>query len=165
MFARVRSSLFALAFLASAIALRAQRASPPPDAVKVTVSINADGTRTTYHFDAPNHRATATTTTKEGSAISKVVYVLDDAGRFASGEVYGANNQLRFKTVYKYDEAGRLAQETQLGADDALHHKIVYAYDKNGKQSGYSVYDAAGKLVRQTPAAAPARSPTPPKRR
>ena len=145
--------------------LPAQPASPSPDAVRVTVSVNADGSRTTYQFDAPNHRAIATTTSKEGNTIGKIRYVLDDAGRFASGEVYGPNEQFRFKTLYKYDTVGKLAQETQLGADDVVRNKIVYAYDKAGRQIGYSVYDAAGKLIRQTPAAAPSRSATPAKRR
>jgi hypothetical protein len=153
---------FALAVFAAN--LRAQAPSPLPDAIRITVSINADGTRTTYEFDAPNHRATATTITKDGNTIGKVRYVLDDAGRFASGDVYGPNEQFRFKTVYKY-AAGKLTEETQLGADDAVRNKIVYAYDKNGRQTGYSVYDAAGKLVRRTPDVAPSRSPSPAKRK
>ena len=145
--------------------LPAQAPSPLPDAIRVTVSINADGTRTTYEFDAANHRATATTTTKDGNTIGKVRYVLDDAGRFASGDVYGPNEQFRFKTLYKYDAAGKLTQETQLGADDAVRNKIVYAYDKNGRQTGYAVYDAAGKLIRRAPELAPSRSPLPAKRK
>jgi YD repeat-containing protein len=145
--------------------LPAQPPSPSPDAVRVTVSMNADGTRTIYEFDAPNHRATATTTSKEGNTIGKIRYVLDDAGRFASGDVYGPNEQFRFKTLYKYDAAGKLTQETQLGADDVVRNKIVYAYDKNGRQTGYSVYDSAGKLIRKTPGTAPARSPSPAKRK
>jgi hypothetical protein len=165
MFARRSAPLLALAFLAYPNSLRAQPAPPPLDAVRVTVSMNADGTRTTYEFDPPNHRATATTTSQDGKVVSKTRYVLDNAGRFASGEVYGPNEQLRFKSLYKYDETGKLIQETQLGADDVVRNKIVYAYDKNGKQTGYSVYDAAGKLVRQTPGVAPKQSPTPPQRR
>src|SRR3954470_6118329 len=158
MFARLSLPPLALAFLASATLLRAQPASPAPDAVRVTVTMNADGTRTTYQFDGPNHRATATTTTPEGKVVGKILYVLDEAGRFASGEVYGPNDRFRFKTLYKYDDSGKLIQETQLGADDEVHNKIVYAYDKNGKQTGYSVYDAAGKLIRQT-GVVPVRSP------
>jgi YD repeat-containing protein len=160
-------SLVAIFFSVAVFApsLRAQPPSPPPDPVRVTVSMNADGTRTTYEFDAPNHRAAATTTTKDGTTIGKIRYVLDDAGRFASGEVYGPNEQFRFKTLYKYDAAGKLTQETQLGADDVIRNKIVYAYDKNGRQTGYSVYDAAGKLIRQTPGVAPSRSPAPAKRK
>jgi YD repeat-containing protein len=150
---------------AAATSLPAQPPSASPDVVRVTVSVNADGSRTTYEFDVPNHRATATTTSKQGTTIGKIRYVLDDAGRFASGEVYGANEQFRFKTLYKYDAAGKLTQETQLGADDVVRNKIVYAYDKAGRQTGYSVYDAAGKLIRQTPGVAPSRSPTPTKRR
>jgi hypothetical protein len=161
--------LFAAAFVASVLVFaapaRAQSSSPASDAVRVTVSMNADGTRTTYEFDGPNHRATATTTNKEGKTIGKIRYVVDDAGRFASGEVYGPDEQFRFKTLYKYDAAGKLIQESQMGADDVLRNKIVYAYDKNGRQTGYSVYDAGGKLIRQTPGAVPARSPSPAKRR
>jgi len=160
-------SVVAISFTLAVFAppLRAQPPSPSPDAVRVTVSVNADGSRTTYEFDGSNHRATAITTSKEGNTIGRIRYLLDDAGRFASGEVYGPNEQFRFKTLYKYDAAGKLTQETQLGADDAVRNKIVYAYDKNGRQIGYSVYDAAGKLIRQTPGVAPSRSPSPAKRK
>jgi YD repeat-containing protein len=126
--------------------------------------MNADGTRTTYEFDAPRHRATATTTTKDGKMVGRIRYVLDEAGRFFSGEVYGPDDQFRFKTLYKYDASGKLTQETQLGADDSVRNKIVYAYDKSGRQTGYSVYDVAGKLIRQTPPVSPRSSPTPRKK-
>ena len=122
--------------------------------------MNADGTRTVYEIDALHHRATATTTGKEDKLVGRIKYVLDEAGRFASGEVYGADDQFRFKTLYKYDPAGRLTEETQFANDDSVRNKIVYAYDKSGKQVGYSVYDAAGKLIRQTPGLAPRPSPT-----
>ena len=131
--------------------LRGQLATATPDTIRVTVSMNADGTRTTYEFDSPHHRAVATTTDKQGKMVGRIRYVLDDAGRFASGEVYGPDDQLRFKTLYKYDVSGKLTQETQLGTDDSVRNKIVYAYDKAGKQIGYTVYDAAGKAIRQTP--------------
>ena len=155
----------AFSVLVVATPVHAQLTSPAPDAVRVTVSMNADGTRTAYEFDGPNHRATATTTTREGKTIGKIRYVLDEAGRFASGDVYGPDEQFRFKTLYKYDAAGKLLQETHLGADDVVRNKIVYAYDKNGRQTGYSVYDVAGKLIRQTPGAAPSRSPSSAKRK
>jgi YD repeat-containing protein len=143
--------------------LPAQTPTPAPDPVRVTVSVNADGTRTTYEFDAPRRRAVATTTSKTGALVGRIRYVLDEMGRFYSGEVYGPNDLFRFKTLYMYDDAGRLAQETQLGADDAVRNKIVYAYDALGRQTGYSVYDAAGKLIRKTPGIAP-RSTRPPTR-
>src|SRR3954453_8825228 len=120
--------------------------------VRVTLSVNDDGTRTAYEFDPANHKATATTTTAEGKQQGKIRYVLDDAGRFASGEVYGPADKFRFKSVYKYDPAGRLSEETQSSRDGVLQNRIVYAYDKAGKQTGYSVYDGAGKLLgRATP--------------
>ena len=159
MFRRANRVLFLGLFLAGLGRIEGQLETPTPDTVRVTVSMNADGTRTTYEFDSPHHRATATTTTKEGKMVGRIRYVLDEAGRFTSGEVYGPNDQLRFKTLYKYDDAGKLTQETQLGVDDSIRNKIVYAYDKAGKQIGYTVYDAAGKVLRQTPGISP--RPTP----
>jgi hypothetical protein len=164
MFARAIAAAFAAAFCALPTIVPAQLATPSPDTIRVTVSMNADGSRTTYEFDSPHHRAVATTTGKDGKTVGKIRYILDEAGRFASGEVYGPDDQLRFKALYKYDPAGKLTQENQLGPDDALRNKIVYAYDKNGKQTGYSVYDAAGKLIRQTPGVSQ-RSPPPNKRK
>jgi len=141
--------------------LDAQLATPTPDLVRVTVSMNADGTRTTYEFDSPHHRAVATTTSKEGKIVGRIRYTLDDANRFASGEVFGPDDQFRFRTLYKYDAAGKLLQETQLGTDDSVRNKIVYAYDKAGKQTGYTVYDAAGKVLRQVPGTSPHPTSTP----
>ena len=158
MFARLAGATF-FAFAATA---GAQLATPSPDMVRVTVSINADGSRTTYEFDSPHHRAVATTTGKDGKLVGKIRYVLDDAGRFASGEICGPDGQLKFKALYKYDAAGRMNEETQLGADDSVKNKIVYAYDKNGRQTGYTVYDAGGKVVRRS---APVATPTPASKR
>jgi hypothetical protein len=160
---RAIRALFLVGFLASVGTLNAQLETATPD-VRVTVSMNADGTKTTYEFDAPNHRAVATTTGKDGKTVGRIRYTLDDANRFATGEVYGPDNQLRFKTLYKYDAGGKLTQEIQLGADDAVRNKIVYAYDKTGKQTGYSVYDAAGKLIRQTPGVSPRPTASPRKK-
>ena len=160
------SSLLA-SFTAGLLALPSltfgQLADPAGDAVRVTVSMNADGSKTIYEFDAPNRKAIATTTDKDGKLVGKVRYVLDAEGRFSSGEVYGPEERLRFKTLYKYDAAGRLTHETQLDKDDAVKHKLVYAYDKIGRQVGYKVYNAAGKLISQKGAVAPA--PTPSKKR
>lgn len=139
----------------------AQATDSAPEAVRVTVSLNADGSRTVYEFDTPHHKATATTTAKTGKRVGKIQYGLDEAGRFTSGEVYGPDDRLRFKTLYKYEASGKLTQEIQLGTDDSVQHKIVYAYGTNGKQMGYAVYDAVGKLIRRTGAAPPTATPTP----
>src|SRR2546423_9296515 len=101
-------ALFSGLFLAAITKLDAQLSTPAPDTIRVTVSLNADGTRTTYEFDAPHHRATATTTTRDGKIVGRIRYVLDDASRFASGEVYGSDDQLRFTTLYKYDAPGKI---------------------------------------------------------
>ena len=163
MLARAVAIALAGPFFASGAILHAQFATPSPDTVRVTVSMNADGTRTTYEFDPAHHRAVATTTGQDGKIVGKIRYTLDDAGRFASGVVYGPDDQLRFKAQYRYDTAGKLTQETQLGPDDELRNRIVYAYDKNGGQTGYTVYDAAGKVLRQTPGVS--QRPTPPGKR
>jgi hypothetical protein len=159
MSSRLIAALFLVGLLPWANRAHSQLETPTPDAVRVTVSINADGSKTVYEFDAPRHRATATTTGKDGKLVGRIRYTLDDAGRFASGEVYGPDDQFRFRTLYKYDDSGKLIQETQLGQDDVVRNKIVYIYDKNGKQTGYSVYDAAGKQIRRTPETAPGRTP------
>ena len=160
MFARAIPAVFLAGFLASASVINAQPPAATPETVRVTVSMNADGSRTVYEFDSLHKKAKATTTDKNGKPLGTIRYMLDDASRFISGEVYGPDDQLRFKTLYKYDDAGRLTQETQLNKDDAVQHKLIYAYDKNGRQTGYAVYDAAGKLVSQkgpSPTATPKR--------
>ena len=139
------------ALLAIAQPARAQLQSGGSiDPVRVTVSMNEDGSRTAYEFDQASRKAVATTTGANGKLVSKIRYDLDDAGRFAKGQVFGADEKLRFKTLYKYDGSGRLEAETQLTPEDSVKVKLVYSYGPDGKQSGYSVYDGAGKLLGQT---------------
>lgn len=149
MFPRAFAPVFLCAF-ASAGALRAQLQTPENDAIRVKVSVNEDGSRTAYQFDASNKKAVATTTGADGRQISKINYVLDDAGRFSTGEVFGVGNKFQFNTSYKYDANGRLFEETRLTKENAVQLKLVYDYDGAGKQRGYSVYDAHGKLLGQT---------------
>jgi hypothetical protein len=67
----------------------------------------------------------------------EIIYKLDDAGHYESGQVFAANGALRFKTLYAYDTTGRLTQETQLAKDDSVRNRIVYSYDTAGHQTGY----------------------------
>src|SRR6266699_6161516 len=83
------------------------------DAVRVTVSMHPDGSRTVYNFDNAQHKAVATTTGQDGKLRETIRYVLDDAGRFSSAEVSGPDGHLRLKSRYKYDDAGRILEETQ----------------------------------------------------
>jgi YD repeat-containing protein len=117
------------------------------DAVRVTVSMHPDGSRTVYKFDNSEHKAVATTTDPDGKLRETIRYELDEAGRFSTGEISGPDGRLRFKSRYKYDDAGRLLEEAQTTGDGTLLHKLVYSYDASGKQIGYSVFDASGKLV------------------
>lgn len=120
------------------------------DPVRVTVSVNQDGSRTAYEFDSAKKKATATTTSAAGKPLGKIRYELDEMGRFATGEVFGASGRFQFKAFYKYDANGRLIEEARFTKDGALVQKLVYAYGQDGKQTGYSVYDGAGKLLGQT---------------
>jgi hypothetical protein len=137
----------ALMVCGTEIALSQSAEQMRSDAVRVTVSMHPDGSRTVYKFDNAQHKAVATTTDPDGKLRQTIRYELDDAGRFSSGEISGPNGRFRFKSRYKYDDAGRLLEETQSAEDGTLLHKIVYSYDAAGKQSGYSVFDASGKLV------------------
>src|SRR4051794_37800121 len=117
----------------------------PSDVVRVTVSMNADGSRTTYEWDTANRKATATTT--DGKNVrEKIRYVLDDNGRFVTGEVVGPKDKVRFVTRYKYDNAGRIAEEKQSSSDADLQHRIVHSYNSAGKETGYIIYDANGRI-------------------
>lgn len=135
------------------------------DTVRVTVAQNQDGSRTTYQYDNPNHKAVAITKSEDGKLLSKILYNLDEMGRFAAGDVYDGKGQLRFKTQYKYDNAGRLGQETQFNTDGKVRSKIVYSYNEAGKQSGYTVFDADGNQIGHNSAAgAAAAIPAKPKK-
>jgi len=103
----------------------------------------------------------AITTGQDGKLRETISYVLDDTGRFSSAEVSGPDDHLRLKSRYKYDDAGRILEETQSAADGTLQHKIVYSYDSSGKQTGYSVFDASGKLVGGKSAGVSRPSPSP----
>jgi hypothetical protein len=135
----------------------------PGDAVRVTMSMHPDGSRTVYNFDSAQHTAVATTTDPDGKVRQTIRYQLDNAGRFSTGEVSGPDGRVRLKSRYKYDDAGHILEESQSAADGTLLQKIVYSYDSAGKQTGYSVFDASGKLVSRTggSAARPAPSPKP----
>jgi hypothetical protein len=117
------------------------------DAVRITMSMHPDGSRTVYNFDPPQHKAVATTTDADGKLRETTRYELDDAGRFSSAEISGPDGRIRLRSRYKYDDAGRILEETQSAPDGTFQHKIVYNYDSSGKQTGYSVLDASGKLV------------------
>lgn len=136
----------------SLAATAAAQTAPPGnnDSIRVSVTVNPDGTRTSFQFDTANHKATAMTTDAAGKTISKTVYRLDQQDRFGTSVTFSADGRLHHKSIYKYDARGRMEQETQLDRNDAPFAKIVYSYDVNGRQTGYSVFDANGKLMGQT---------------
>jgi hypothetical protein len=160
-----RRSTITLGLLFFSSALAFSQALPPSEseAIRVNVTVNADGSRTAYEFDQSHRKATATTRESDGKLRSKINYQLDDAGRFASGLVFDPEGKLLFKSAYKYDSAGRMEEETQLGQDGKVRNKIVYGYDAAGKQTGYSTFDEKGKLISHVDA--PSTAPTPTSRK
>jgi antitoxin component YwqK of YwqJK toxin-antitoxin module len=136
-------------------------AQAPSDAVRVTMSMHPDGSRTVYNYDTGQHTAVATTTDRNGKVRQTIHYQLDNAGRFSTGEVLGPDGRVRLKSRYKYDDGGRILEEAQSAADGRLQNRIVYSYDSTGRQTGYSVFDASGKLVSRTGGAVARPSPSP----
>ncbi|MFL6515567.1 MAG: hypothetical protein ACJ8M1_11155 [Chthoniobacterales bacterium] len=129
--------------------------------VRVNVTVNPDGTRTTYQFDQAHKQATATTTTAAGKVSNKIKYQIDDAGRFSSGVVSGPDGKFLYKSVFKYTGDGRLDEETHFDKDNALVNRLAYSYDPNGRQTGYVVYDASGNVIGRTTPVQSKAAPTP----
>ncbi len=147
----------------TALVSQAQQGAASGDSIRVTMSLNEDGSKTVYETDTANRKATATTTSETGKVQAKIRYTLDEAGRYETGEVFGPDDKMRYKTAYKYEPSGRLKEETQLTTEGVVRHRIVYAFDAAGKPAGYAVYDGSGRLLGQTTqkrAAAPAQPPT-----
>src|SRR5437588_12869185 len=105
--------------------------------VRVSVVLNADGSRTVYESNAANHKTVATTTGKDGNVREKIRYDLDENGRFARAEVLGPKEQFRFFAQYKYDGSNHLIEETHLAKDQNVIGRIVFGYDAAGHQLGY----------------------------
>jgi len=128
-----------------------------PGEMRVSVVLNADGSRTAYETDSANHKCLATTTGTNGKLRVKIKYDLDENGRFARGEVLGPKGEFRFIALYKYDDNNHLSEETHLAKNETVVGKIIFRYDLAGHQIGYAAYDAAGKLLGQTttPSASP----------
>ncbi len=124
-----------------------------PGEPRVSIVLNADGSRTTYETDAASRKCLATTNGTDGKVREKINYDLDENGRFARGEVLGPKGEFRFIALYKYDANNHLSEETHLAKDESVLGKIIFRYDSSGHQSGYSAYDGTGKLLGQTAAA------------
>ena len=142
------SVLLVAAFLLFTRPLHGQTSSSSSDdAIRVTVSLNNDGSRTVYQFESSKHQVTATTTESNGKPRGKVIYETGEGGRFVRGVAFGPDDRFLFKALYKYDSAGRLEEDTRLTNEESVINKVVYKYDANGKQTGVSLFDASGKLI------------------
>src|SRR5438309_6064437 len=154
----MRRLVFAFLF-SVAIASRCAFAQEENGEVRLSIVLNADGSRTVYETDGANHKTTATTTGKDGKLREKIRWDLDESGRFLRGEVFGPKVLFRFILQNKYVASNHLIEETHFAKDQSVIGKIVFRYDAAGHQIGYSTYDGAGKLLGQTvaPTASPAK--------
>jgi hypothetical protein len=154
----MRRLAFALLFTFPTVPLCAL-AQEDNSEVRVSVVLNADGSRTVYETNSANHKTVATTTGKDGKLREKIRWDLDENGRFLRGEVFGPKDQFRFILQNKYDASNHLVEETHFAKDQSVIGKIVFRYDAAGHQIGYSTYDGAGKLLGQSvaPTASPAK--------
>jgi hypothetical protein len=154
----MRRLAFALLFTFPTVPLCAL-AQEDNSEVRVSVVLNADGSRTVYETNSANHKTVATTTGKDGKLREKIRWDLDENGRFLRGEVFGPKDQFRFILQNKYDASHHLVEETHFAKDQSVIGKIVFRYDAAGHQIGYSTYDGAGKLLGQSvaPTASPAK--------
>src|SRR5205823_6826283 len=100
MFRKILHFLGCLALCATGLSAFAQ---PADDAVRVTVTMNPDGSKTVYQTDGAKRQSIATTTGADGKVREKITYKLDVDGRNESGQVFSANGTLHFKTLYQYD--------------------------------------------------------------
>ncbi len=129
--------------------------------VRVSVVLNADGSRTVYQANPANRKSVATTTGTDGKVSETIHYDLDEGGNFVRAEIFGPKDQFRFSAKYKYDASNHLTEETHFAKDQSVIGKMVFRYDAAGHQIGYSAYDGAGKLLGQTVA----HTPSPAKRK
>ena len=77
-------------------------------------------------------------------------YTLDEAGHFATGEVYLRMQSFALSPFTNTMTPAGIRQEIQSDKSDNVLHKIVYTYDSLGKPTGYAIYDGAGRLISQT---------------
>ncbi len=145
-----RTIFVCLALGALCLAVRPALAQTDDDAIRVTMTMNPDGSKTVYRVDGAKHESVATTMTAKGKVTEKIIYRLDAEGRYESGRVFTGNGAFRFKTLYHYNAAGQLTEERQENKDGSVRHKIVYSFDAEGRPSGYAIYDGAGKLLGRT---------------
>jgi len=151
----VKSRLLLIFSLLALVAFPLRAQEDNSDEIRASVVLNPDGSRTTYETDTANRKSTAVTTGADGKVRERINYELDENGRFSRGEVLGPKGQFRFFARYKYDANNRLSEEVHLDKDDNVVGKILFHYDAAGHETGYEVYDGAGKLLGETaPAAA-----------
>ena len=109
----------AFALLFAATALFSALAQDETSEVRVSVVLNADGSRTTYETNAATHKTVATTTSKDGKLREKISYDLDENGRFARAEISGPKEQFRLGAEYRPDHVGGLRRGGQRPPGDA----------------------------------------------
>src|SRR5436309_14145398 len=124
----MRRLVFAFRF-SVAIASRCAFAQEENGEVRVSIVLNADGSRTVYETNAANHKTMATTTGKDGKLREKIRWDLDENGRFLRGEVFGPKEQFRFILQNKYDSNKHMLEEAHRAKAHRMMGKIFYLND------------------------------------
>lgn len=144
--------LFALAFgMACAAAGNAQEGSSP---LKVTTTLNADGTRTDIQKDIDARTSEAKTYDASKKLIQRAVFTLDDQGREVEGTIFDGKDRIVGRTNFTYNAMGRVDEQTEKAPNGAVLRRVVFHYDPNGRVIGADTYDGQGNLIR--PASTPA---------
>jgi hypothetical protein len=155
---RILSALLLL--LPFPVTLPAQEADAP---IRVTTATLNDGSREVTKIDPSTHTAERETQTPNGKLKQKIVYQLNDEGRWVTGVVYNAKGEVIMRATYKYDAGGRLSEEKQFTKDGQFVVKLVYRFNPAGRPVAVDAFDANDNPIRNKSAPTPV--PVKPKRR
>lgn len=152
---KLKFRLLPLLLLAAATpAAHAQDA--PSSTIKVTTSLNNDGTKTVVKTDGDNNTAENSVYDSHDKLIQKTVFKIGDNGSPVGGYVYAtrgvdAKGQpkmvLVYMMVYKRDGLNRLSEVYNYSPTKQLLSRQVYRYDAGNKVIKVDNYDAAGNSI------------------
>jgi YD repeat-containing protein len=153
MFAR---SLVFTCFLSFAGLLHAQSTPttetgplPPPDLTLTRAStiLHPDDTKTVTLYDAEKRQSDVRYFNSNGSWRAHVIYSLDEAGRFLSGQFLDQKEKPGIRSLYRYDDSDRVIEETHYDQSGALVRRMVYEYGMTKTVMKTVAYDAQGNVI------------------
>ncbi len=154
-----------LPFLLLPLALLALTAQParaqeaPTNTIKVTTSINKDGTKTVVQTDPMEGKAETSIYSAQDKLVQKTILKLGDSGTPEGGWVYTVRGVtakgapklvLVYMMVYKRDNLNRLSEVLNYSPTNQLLSRQVYRYDGGSKLIRVDNFDATGKPIGAT---------------